>query len=241
MTEERYAPSTAAYEQSEDIGELAKALCEFQGALEGVSKDKEVEVRTESGGTYRFWYADLASVWAAVRPLLKKCGLSVVQVPSRPGGGAVDVVTQLAHTSGQWLRGRTSVPVLKDKRGVVSPQAVGSAITYAKRYALVAFLGIPTEDDDGRKADGDGAPQRAARRGPKTNRPDLLQRLSTVNVHWKDVEVWLGHSVEEITEDEAKNLDEIGLAIHKGRDKEDFFAHPGQKLAEEYEQEGMFE
>ena len=95
-------------------------------------------------------YATLASVWDAIREPLSAHGLSVSQVlESAENGVGVAVRTLLLHTSGQWIASRYVMPIT-DK---LTPQAMGSAITYARRYALSAIVGIaPDDDDDGNAA-----------------------------------------------------------------------------------------
>lgn len=230
MSEERYGVSVA-FEQSDDIGELVKALIPFQRDLGTVARNKEVNVP----GKYSFWYAELASLWETVREPLSDNDLVLIQSPSRNAHGA-SVTTVLAHSSGQWVRGTVNIPV-----GRQDPQAVGSAITYGRRYGMAAILGIAAEDDDGRKA-AQPAKERIEVRQPKTNKPGLLDRLRSVGVHWKDVEKYLQHSAENITDKEETELDEIGRAIYEGQArKEDYFKNPGQKLRDEYEREGLFE
>jgi len=136
--------------QSESIGELAKALCKFQGEIRGYKEDS-------SNPFFRSQYGDLTSVWAAIREPLTKHGLSVVQTLADPGcmqvpGDAKNVqpiciVTTLYHTSGEWVKG--TLRLVPDKPG---PQAAGSAITYARRYSLAAIVGIAPEDDDAENA-----------------------------------------------------------------------------------------
>jgi hypothetical protein len=131
-------------ETSETLNELATALAKAQGQLEGAKKQN-------LNPAFRSKYADLASVWDACRDALSKNGLSVVQAPSAvrtdDGGWAVELDTRLLHTSGQWVENTLVVPV-----GKPDAQGVGSALTYARRYALSAFVGIAPEDDDGNAA-----------------------------------------------------------------------------------------
>lgn len=129
------------YRQSPGIGELAKALAKAQGVIEGAKKDADGQV-----GSVKKKYADLASVWTACREALSANGLSVTQIPTA-GDGTAGVDTILAHGSGEWIAGTLLLPVAQR-----TPQAVGSAITYARRYALMAFVGIAPEDDDGEGA-----------------------------------------------------------------------------------------
>lgn len=112
-------------------------------------------------------YADLGSVLATVRPVLKRHGLAVLQAPGKiscvDGVHVVSVMSMLLHDSGQSITVETQVPIapqVDKKTGAVRPidaQRAGSAITYARRYALSALCGITQKDDDGEDASaGDG-------------------------------------------------------------------------------------
>lgn len=128
-------------EQSEAINELAAALSKAQGQIKGALKDS-------ANPFFKSKYADLASVWDACRQQLSDNGLAVVQTTCDSATG-ISVVTSLIHSSGQWMRGHLTLEP-KDK----TPQGYGSAITYARRYALAAIVGVAPEDDDGNAASG---------------------------------------------------------------------------------------
>lgn len=123
------------------VPELAVALANAQGEIEGARKGKKND-------HFRSKYADLASVWDACREPLSKNGLSVIQLPIEAPTGFVGLATVLLHSSGQCLGDKFFMPV-KDP---TNPQAVGSALTYARRYALSALVGVCPEDDDGNSA-----------------------------------------------------------------------------------------
>jgi len=128
--------------RSESIKELTVALAKAQSQITAAVKDKV-------NPAYRSSYADLASVWDACREPLNKNGLAVSQLFAEGNEDVrVTVHTMLLHSSGEWLMSSLSLPV--EKR---TPQAVGSAITYARRYALAAIVGVcADEDDDGNAA-----------------------------------------------------------------------------------------
>lgn len=128
-------------EQSETINELAAALSKAQGQIKGALKDS-------ANPFFKSKYADLSSVWEACREPLSANGLAVIQTTCDSPNG-VSVVTTLAHSSGQWIRGHMTLEP-KDK----TPQGYGSSITYARRYALAAIVGVAPEDDDGNAASG---------------------------------------------------------------------------------------
>jgi hypothetical protein len=127
--------------QSETIGALAAALSKAQADITGALKDS-------SNPFFKSKYADLASCWDACRKQLAANGLSVIQTTQMTEQGLM-LVTTLAHASGEWIAGQ--MPVLtKD----ASPQAQGSGLTYARRYALAAIVGLAQIDDDAEAAQG---------------------------------------------------------------------------------------
>jgi hypothetical protein len=134
--------------QSESIAALAAALSKAQADITGALKDS-------SNPFFKSKYADLASCWDACRKQLAANGLCVIQTTNTTDAGVV-LVTTLAHSSGEWMRGVLPVAV-KDN----GPQAQGSGITYARRYALAAIVGLAQIDDDAE----------AAQARPFTNNP----------------------------------------------------------------------
>jgi hypothetical protein len=129
--------------QSESIASLAAALVGAQAEMPNVPKSTKGQV----GNAVRF-YADLATVVETVQPILAKHGLAYVQMPANDGAtGTVTVTTRLIHKSGEWLEDALAMPT-----GNGGAQQVGSAITYARRYSLMAVLGLAPEDDDGHAA-----------------------------------------------------------------------------------------
>ena len=130
---------------SEQINELATALAKAQGQMGAAKKDAE-------NPFFKSKYADLGSVINAIKGPLSDNGLSYTQFPIREGEAA-GVVTRLLHASGQWMESEYTLPLAK-----FDSQAVGSAFTYARRYALQAIAGIPAGDDDGNAAS-EAAPQ----------------------------------------------------------------------------------
>jgi hypothetical protein len=124
---------------SENIEKLAEALCAAQGEMGGA-------VKGSANPFFKSSYADLTSVIKAIKEPCQNNGLSYVQLPHR-SDSSIGVVTRLMHVSGQWLENEFTLPMVKS-----DPQAAGSAITYARRYALQALFGIPAVDDDGESA-----------------------------------------------------------------------------------------
>lgn len=125
--------------KSESIKELAAALSRAQGSVEDARKDG-LNPHLKSN------YVTMASVWEVVRPVLAGNGLAIVQFPCSEAG-SVGVETIITHESGEWMASEYYLPAVKN-----DPQAFGSAITYARRYALMAAIGVAPEDDDAASA-----------------------------------------------------------------------------------------
>lgn len=122
--------------KSESIKNIASALAKFQAEVINPKN-------TQNNPFYNSKYAPLQDVLNLVRPLLSKYGLSVIQHPSGDGVN-ISISTMLLHESGEWIEFEPLV-LKADK---ATPQGAGSAITYGRRYALSAVLGIASEDDD---------------------------------------------------------------------------------------------
>lgn len=123
---------------------FVKAKREFSPAL-----------KEKNNPAFRSKYADLGACLEAVNDALLNCGIAVYQETSEDQTG-VTVETVFMHESGETLRcGKLHVPASKQ-----DPQGYGSALTYARRYALMTACGIAPEDDDGNAAS--KAPQRQA-------------------------------------------------------------------------------
>lgn len=120
---------------------LAKALVAAQKATEAVKK-------AASNPAFKSKYADLSHVVEAVVPALNEAGICVMQFPVF-NGEMVAVTTTFLHEGGASV---TSTLALRPSK--MDPQGVGSAITYGRRYALLAMTGAAPEDDDGNAASG---------------------------------------------------------------------------------------
>lgn len=117
---------------------LNAALAKAQGEFPTIPREKTVKVTTKDGGTYSFAYAPLETIIETVRPILADNGLAVLQL-LEPGPA---LRTEIRHRDGGVISG--SFPFQNGG----TPQALGSTITYLRRYALVAMLGLATEEDD---------------------------------------------------------------------------------------------
>lgn len=136
---------------SENIAAISGALAKAQGVIEGAKKDS-------ANPHFRSKYADLASCWDACREALSANEIAVIQAPGELADGVVEITTMLCHSSGEWFREVLPFPLPK-----VDAHGLGSAITYGRRYALAAMVGIAPEDDDGNAA--------VAAGGAENNRP----------------------------------------------------------------------
>lgn len=118
------------------------ALADLQGKLPRITKDLTAKVKSErTGAQYTYNYADLSLISREVLPLLSGLGMAFTARPTMSEGRFV-LVYELRHTSGEILDGEYPLP----DRG--TPQEVGSAITYARRYCLCAVTGLAPDDDD---------------------------------------------------------------------------------------------
>lgn len=137
---------------------FAPAFAIAQGKVKGAIKDA-------ANPHLKSKYADLASTWDACREALSDQGISVLQFPSRADGEVV-VTTFLLHKSGEWMASSLALPVLQN-----TAQAIGSAITYGRRYGLAASVGVAPEEDDGSAAVGSHAQQQQPYRPPQQQPP----------------------------------------------------------------------
>ena len=144
---------------SNSIAALAAALSAAQGAIEAASKGAV-------NPYFKSKYADLNALREVIREPLAVNGLSITQFARTVSNGErVEVETMLMHSSGEYLRDTLVLPVGRkfDKEGEAMPvdvQSIGSAITYARRYALSSILSLAADDDDGNAAVGSAPPAR---------------------------------------------------------------------------------
>lgn len=165
--------------KSSSIGNIAKALQCFQSKMGKIAKDS-------NNPFFKSKYASLSTILEHIQQPLTDCGLSYSQFPDGDG-----LTTILMHgESGEYLEATYDVNAIpeyiKEKDGTgtvvyrgpeyVSPQSIGSAITYARRYALGAILGLNIdEDDDGNKASGNSTSNSRQSAPASTNNDDANQ------------------------------------------------------------------
>lgn len=203
---------------SKQINEIASALAKAQAEIQNPAKDNK---NSHFGNKY----ADLAGGLATIRPTLAKHGLSVVQL-THADGDMVTLHTRIMHSSGQWLE--ATYPVCR----LGKHQEMGSALTYARRYALFAAVGVAGDDDDddgntaatarGRPAAAYAAPRTA--HSIKKDDPDAwptfekdvraATTLDDLNAAWKKhaaaMNAWPASWQEKADEEFNNQLDVIG-------------------------------
>lgn len=132
--------------KSESIKNIAGALVNFQATVSKVSKESK-------NPFFKSKYASLANILDTIQKPLSECGLAISQFPD-----ANALTTIIVHAeSGEWMESSYVMPVAKQN----DPQAMGSAMTYARRYALGSILNLNIDDDDdGEKAMGRQLPKR---------------------------------------------------------------------------------
>ena len=179
--------------------ELATALAKAQAKIKTAMKDSSGQV----GNSRNYKYADLNSVWDACRIALAENGLSVVQIP---GFDANDMwlETMILHSSGESISGR--YPLRPQQN---TPQAYGSALTYARRYSLAAMVGVVADEDD----DGNAASQRgreeprkeAPAPKPEANNSAQAEQWADKAIYFienciseREIDAWYGHNAERL-------------------------------------------
>ena len=121
---------------SESLGKISQALLKAQRQIGAVKK-------TAANPFFKSKFANLESVIAAVKDALNDNEIVILQPHTAEG-----VVTTLLHSSGEYISGLTPLVVAKER----DPQALGSAISYARRYGLQSLVCLPAEDDDAESA-----------------------------------------------------------------------------------------
>lgn len=159
---------------SETFNELAAALVQAQSEMGHASKDA-------TNPHFKMKYADLASVVDACRGPLTKAKICVVQSPELVREtNVVRVTTRLIHASGQWIENAVEASVAR-----TDPQAIGSAITYLRRYALAALTGVAPDDDDGNASSPSPRPSpRAASPSPARADDDPARASRAAEFDW---------------------------------------------------------
>lgn len=125
--------------QSESIQELSKALFGFQAEVESAKKGSQ---------GYGYKYSDLSQVINTAKPFLAKYQLSVSQLLGCTEQGHNTITTILMHSSGQYIQDCCIIPQLAASKNLNPAQALGASISYMRRYAYQAILGMTSEDNE---------------------------------------------------------------------------------------------
>lgn len=170
--------------QSTEINRLNEALSKAQSAFPAIPKKKTAKVKMKAGGEFSYKYADLADVLSAALPKLTENGLSLRQ-PIRDTAKGMRLITEIHHSSGQWASD-DGLPISNG----LSPQELGSELTYMRRYGACGMLGIaPDEDEDaklaseskGRKKEEQAAYGRNDKAMASGNTPEVSHPLTITN------------------------------------------------------------
>ncbi len=140
-----------------EIFSTSPTLTSFAPAFHKAQQEMENAKKDSKNPHFKSDYANLNSVQDAVLPALSANGLTVIQGPGG-GAGMGQVVTRILHVSGEWIQCIATSPLTKQ-----DPQALGSCITYLRRYSLAGMCGITQTDDDGESAIREVKPKAAAK------------------------------------------------------------------------------
>lgn len=168
---------------SNETDKLFAALSAAQGEFTTVEKGRD-------NPFFKSKYAPLDSIIEMVRPVLPKHGLAFVQFNDIPENGqGVIIETIITHSSGQFIGGKLLMPLAK-----VDPQGAGSAITYGRRYALAAALGIVSDEDvDGNGHDAKKPEQKAPPKVATINAEQNKRLRTLLTTNKVDADVWKKH------------------------------------------------
>lgn len=210
--------------QSAEIGEIAAALSVAQAEINPAEKNA-------TNPHLKNKYANISAIYDAVREVLPRHGLCVVQTMLPTDGTRAHVRTTLAHKSGQWFASECVMPL--DRQG--GAQGMGSAITYARRYSLSAILGVVAdEDDDGNGAQGRNnraqiEKDRAAAKANNPNPPSDPQRKMFMSMMSKkhngnrdaildDLSKYFGRKIASSNELTKAEISEMIEVLNNGRE-----------------------
>jgi hypothetical protein len=189
--------------KSENINELALALSKVQSQITGA-------VKNAKNPHFKSDFANLESCWDAIREPLAENGLAIIQTTDVVNGDFV-LVTTLVHSSGQWVSGHYVLePTKRD------PQGLGGAVTYARRYALAAIVGLYQVDDDGNAASTKTEEQRAERDEGKA--PLATSKTATKdlrNTSPEDFEIPFGEKGRILKKYSKDELTEMGMKLQE--------------------------
>ena len=197
-------------ETSTEIGKLTESLAKAQAIFLPVKRSINVDFTAKSGQRIKYSYAPLEDIFDSCRKALSDNGLAIMQPIRVVNEGGLMVETLLSHSSGEWIK---SEIIIESESN--SPQSKGSALTYARRYALSSLLGIASEeDDDAEKAMDRKEPRHLTTRsvdtavGKVTPPPSTQAKPSQERTELKD----RGSEVEESSNPPAGEIEGVDMA-----------------------------
>ena len=172
--------------QSENITELLAALEAVQSELPTMPKNTPA---------YGYKYADLDTITQTIKPILHKHGIAYLQSISGSSQEQMTLTTRVFNTKGQYIEDTAALPVIISTKNNAA-QTLGMSITYMRRYALCAMLGITSDEDVDANAEGKSQPKK-----PKPNTPQKQQAQAATQ--------GFAPKGGEATPDERKQLNEM--------------------------------
>ena len=156
----------------------SETLTEFSKAFAKTQQEMKQPLKDANNPFFKSKYVPLENVVEAITESASKNGLSFTQFPSSDEDGNVTVGTLVMHSSGEWIE----YDPIRMKPVKNDPQSIGSAITYAKRYALSAIFGITSDPDD----DGNEATQ-TKKQAPAKKKDDPVISVEKANYYLKEI------------------------------------------------------
>ena len=210
--------------ESASIAKIATALAEAQGKLKDPEKSRTavVEGRTKTGKTYKYTYqyATLQQGLEEIRKVLSEHQIATTQPTFINTDGRLMLWTRLLHSSGEWLAGEYPVANLQNQN--LGPQDIGGGLTYARRYALNALVGIAPEtddDDDANAASGNQVKVSDTKRAPKSDDKatvEARQLYDTIRQEIREAETI--DRYHEIMSERQKDIEKIKDVTESGYD-----------------------
>jgi hypothetical protein len=140
---------------------MSPSLSHFAPAMVQVQLKLRPVVKNAENPHFKSTFANLAAILEEALPILGDHGFALMQFPTTDSKGQLALMSMLVHESGQYVAATMPLMVVKQ-----DPQGEGSAISYGRRYAACAILGIRTADDDGNAASGRPERDNGARQAP---------------------------------------------------------------------------
>ena len=178
------------FQMSSSIKNIAESLVKFKEQVKEIKK-------TKKNPFFDAKYADISDVLDAINPVLIDCNLSVTCFPS----GGNNLVGLLLHSSGEFMRTEFDIHAVPEylkekKKGSdeviwraanphITPQALGSALTYARRYFILSVLNLATADDDGNNGSGNENKKWLNKDTPELEQ--VIEKLKNKEITMEDV------------------------------------------------------